>query len=533
MRQRGGVGMAAGIILSVLMLAGIIAWLLLRPEHRPRRETGSILPADAVMVFSIQPGKLINKAGLPDLLRDNIDLLGGAGMMIDPNQIASFADITRLGIRDDKPVLLFMQPGDMGFVMGLVFPLINRDAFEKGIQENLPGELGDQIIKQMTEEQGLRGIFRGREPIAFGYDDNSLLILVEENSRGDDLGPRVHKLFAQENGLAEARPAFRKFMEKGDDLGLWMDLDAAGELIPSEFAALFSSTPYFPKGEQTISWRFEPGELLMEQVVIGGDALPLRPVDPSLLDVIPANAVLTAVGGIDLAEVDKQVSSLLKDSSRLADILPEDIPLEKVQEFIENLTGGDELDLNEQLTGDLALALTDFELKEALFIKVPLPRLYLAGAFKTREGADMEALTRQFKIGETVGLEAFAGDDRIHLASPKFRESLEESGAVPEPVTGPARNQLTTPSAAMALNFPRLARVLEKFPEAVPAIPLLDRMGTFTATIHTQSDASRFTFRLTMQDRKTNVLRQVIELIMNPATPDPLEEDADGNSLPD
>tara|TARA_Y100000588_G_scaffold109620_2_gene120168 strand:+ start:32811 stop:34412 length:1602 start_codon:yes stop_codon:yes gene_type:complete len=533
MRQRGGVGMAAGIILSVLVLAGIIAWLLLRPEHRPHREAGSILPADAVMVFSIQPGKLINKAGLPDLLRDNIDLLGGAGMMIDPNQIASFADITRLGIRDDKPVLLFMQPGDMGFVMGLVFPLINRDAFEKGIQENLPGELGDQIIKQMTEEQGLRGIFRGREPIAFGYDDNSLLILVEENSRGDDLGPRVHKLFAQENGLAEARPAFRKFMEKGDDLGLWMDLDAAGELIPSEFAALFSSTPYFPKGEQTISWRFEPGELLMEQVVIGGDALPLRPVDPSLLDVIPANAVLTAVGGIDLAEVDKQVSSLLKDSSRLADILPEDIPLEKVQEFIENLTGGDELDLNEQLTGDLALALTDFELKEALFIKVPLPRLYLAGAFKTREGADMEALTRQFKIGETVGLEAFAGDDRIYLASPKFRESLEESGAVPEPVTGSARNQLTTPSAAMALNFPRLARVLEKFPEAAPAIPLLDRMGTFTATVHTQSDASRFTFRLTMQDRKTNVLRQVIELIMNPASPDPIEEDADGNSLPD
>ena len=151
MRQQGGTGMVVTVIAVILITAGLVAWLLLNPAVRPQRAAGEIIPGNAGAVFSFFPGRLVNKSGLPDFLREHLDDIGGIAMMIDPNQLDTLADFTKIGIREDQPVHLFFQEGNGGNRRaGLTLPLISREAFEKGMKENLPGGFGDKILKQIT-----------------------------------------------------------------------------------------------------------------------------------------------------------------------------------------------------------------------------------------------------------------------------------------------------------------------------------------------------------------------------------------------
>ena len=234
MRQHGGTGMVVAVIAMVLVMAGLIAWLLLKPSTQPQREPGGIIPSNAGAVLSFFPSRLVNKSGLSDLLRERLDDFGGMAMMIDPNQLGTLADFTKLGIREDKPVHLFFQPGKNGPRAGLVLPLINREAFEKGMKENLPGGFGDEILKQITEERGLRGIFRGQWPFVFAYDHNALVLLFEESQLDEaptDLGAALHELFGQENGLVATDPTFAHYVEANHDLGYWVKLEALPSLL--------------------------------------------------------------------------------------------------------------------------------------------------------------------------------------------------------------------------------------------------------------------------------------------------------------
>ncbi|SVC50567.1 uncharacterized protein METZ01_LOCUS303421, partial [marine metagenome] len=152
-RQHGGTGMVIAVIAMVLAMAGLIAWLLLNPTTRPQREPGEIIPGNAGAVFSFFPSRLVNKSGLPDYAGE---YFGGMGKQLD-----TLADFTKLGIREDQPIHLFAQKGNNGPRVGLILPLISRETFEKGMKE-LPNIFGvDNILKQMTEERGLRGIFKG------------------------------------------------------------------------------------------------------------------------------------------------------------------------------------------------------------------------------------------------------------------------------------------------------------------------------------------------------------------------------------
>ncbi len=116
MRQRGGTGMVIAVIAMVLTMAGLVAWLLLNPTTRPQREAGEIIPSNAGAVVSFYPSRLVNKSGLPDFLREHLDDLGGMAMMINPNQLDTLADFTKLGIREDRPVHLFSRREKMARV---------------------------------------------------------------------------------------------------------------------------------------------------------------------------------------------------------------------------------------------------------------------------------------------------------------------------------------------------------------------------------------------------------------------------------
>ncbi|MDP7010776.1 MAG: DUF4836 family protein [Verrucomicrobiota bacterium] len=516
-RQHGGTGMVIAVIAIVLAMAGLIAWLLLNPTTRPQREPGEIIPDNAGAVFSFFPGRLVNKSGLPDYAGE---YLGGMG-----NQLDTLADFTKLGIREDQPIHLFAQKGNNGPRVGLTLPLISREAFEKGMNE-LPNIFGvDNILKQMTEERGLRGIFRGELPFVFAYDHHSLVLLFEEPRLGGDstdLGAALHELFDQESGLSSAEPSFARHIEAGHDLGYWVKLEALPQLLGKEATGNLDQLGDQLQGITTLGMQFEPGEATLDLMLTGENHLPLRPADPELLKAIPEDSVLIFAGGVDLKAVGKQVAATLDEGNGWLNQLGDEVAVDKLREIIQNLTRGEDLDLDAQFTGDIALALTGFELKKvtkAPLIPLPLPdnlqyptpKLHLAGSFKTKEEADTKTLVEQFRLTEALGLEAFARDNVIHLASPDLRQSLEQNGMVPNPVDGPTREQLGGQGATLILNFGRLLKVLDQFPEQRAAAAGLEPLKSLAVTLHSGDNSNRAVIKLALNNKKVNALRQMID----------------------
>jgi hypothetical protein len=521
-RQHGGTGMVIAVIAIVLAMAGLIAWLLLNPTTRPQREPGEIIPDNAGAVFSFFPGRLVNKSGLPDYAGE---YLGGMG-----NQLDTLADFTKLGIREDQPIHLFAQKGNNGPRVGLTLPLISREAFEKGMNE-LPNIFGvDNILKQMTEERGLRGIFRGELPFVFAYDHHSLVLLFEEPRLGGDstdLGAALHELFDQESGLSSAEPSFARHIEAGHDLGYWVKLEALPQLLGKEATGNLDQLGDQLQGITTLGMQFEPGEATLDLMLTGENHLPLRPADPELLKAIPEDSVLIFAGGVDLKAVGKQVAATLDEGNGWLNQLGDEVAVDKLREIIQNLTRGEDLDLDAQFTGDIALALTGFELKKvtkAPLIPLPLPdnlqyptpKLHLAGSFKTKEEADTKTLVEQFRLTEALGLEAFARDNVIHLASPDLRQSLEQNGMVPNPVDGPTREQLGGQGATLILNFGRLLKVLDQFPEQRAAAAGLEPLKSLAVTLHSGDNSNRAVIKLALNNKKVNALRQMIEMGTKP-----------------
>jgi len=524
MRQHGGTGMVVAVIVGVLTLAGLIAWLLLDNPDRPQREPAEVVPTDASAVFTFYPGRLVNKAGLPDLIRENLDQLGGLALMVEPDQLGVLADFTRLGIRNDLPVHLFLQPGNNGPRAGLVLPLISREAFETGMRDNLPGDFGDDILNQMTEERGLRGIFKNKLPFVFAYDHHTLVLLFEESGpdpeQSSTLGTMLHTLFDQEKGLAAAEASFAKYLEANHDLGYWVKLDALPQLLDKSTRRDLEKLGAPLRGITTLGLRFEPGQATLDLTLTGSQDLPFRPVDPKLLKAIPRDYVLTLASGLDLKAIGEQVTNALGENGGLIEQLGDEVPMDKLREIIQNLTRGEDINLDEQFTGDMAIALTGFDMQKVPLLNVRLPKLRLVGSFKTKAKADTGKLVEQFKLAEPLGLEAFAREDIIHLASPDLRAPLEQNGTVPEPIAGPARDQLANPSAAMILNFTQLTKVLEKFPSTHQAAAAIAPLETLDATLRTAAGTHRATLRITLRNKKTNALGQLIKMSINPAQPD-------------
>jgi hypothetical protein len=144
------------------------------------------------------------------------------------------------------------------------------------------------------------------------------------------------------------------------------------------------------------------------------------------------------------------------------------------------------------------------------------PKLHLAGSFKTKANADTEALLKQFKLTEALGLEAFARDNVLHLASPDLRKSLEQNGMVPNPVDGPTREQLGDQGATLILNFGRLLKVLDQFPEQRAAAAGLEPLKSLAIILHSGDNSNRAVIKLALKDKKVNALRQMIEMGTKP-----------------
>ncbi len=526
MRQRGGTGMVIAVIAVVLTMAGLVAWLLLNPTTRPQREAGEIIPSNAGAVVSFYPSRLVNKSGLPDFLREHLDDLGGMAMMINPNQLDTLADFTKLGIREDRPVHLFFQKGKNGPRAGLILPLISREAFEKGMKENMPGNFGDEILKQMTEERDLRGIFSGQWPFVFAYDHHSLVLLFEEPQFGENsmnLGAALHELFDQESGLSSSEPSFDRYVSAEHDFGYWIKLEMLPGLLGEEMVRNLDQLNAQLQGVTTMGIRFEPGEAILDLMLAGKNRLPLRPVDPELLKTIPDDSALIFAGGVDLKAIGEQVAATLEGDNGLIKQLGDEVPVDKLREIIQNLTGGENIDLDAQFTGDVVLALTDFEMKKITKtpliplplpddLQLPSPKLHLAGSFKTKANADTEALLKQFKLTEALGLEAFAREGIIHLASPALRESLEQNGMVPNPVDDSTREQIGGRGASFILNFNRLLKVLDKFPKQRAAAARLEPLESLALTLDSSNEESHAVIKLRLHNKEINALRQMVEM---------------------
>ncbi|MDP7010919.1 MAG: DUF4836 family protein [Verrucomicrobiota bacterium] len=529
MSQHGGTGMVIAAIAVVLTMAGLIAWLLLNPTTRPHRETGEVIPSNAGAVFSFYPSRLVNKSGLPDFLREHLDDLGGMAMMIDPNQLDTLADFTRLGINEDQPLHLFFQQSDNGPRAGLILPLISREAFEKGMKNNMPGNFGDEILKQMTEERGLRGIFTGQWPFVFAYDHHVLVLLFEEPQFGGnsmDRRTKLHELFDQESGLSSTEPSFARYVGAEHDIGYWVKLETLPGLLGDELPMNLDQLDDQLQGITTMGIRFEPGEAILDLMLPGEHRLPVRPMDPELLKTMPDDSALIFAGGVDLKEIGKQVGATLVGDNGLINQLGDEVTMEKFHEIIKNLTGGVNIDLDAQFTGDVALAFTDFEMKKVTKapviplplpdnLQLPMPKLHMSGSFKTKTNADTEALLKQFTLTEALGLEAFERDGMIHLASPNLRKSIEQNGTVPNPIDEQTREQLAARGATITLDFNRLLKILDKFPKQRAAVAGLESLESLVLTLSSNNGEDHAVLKLRLNNKKTNALRQMVEMGAN------------------
>jgi len=534
--RRGGAAMVVIALLAVLVIAGLVTYLVFKPESRGAdRPASAFVPEDASVVVSLNLDSILKKSDLPGLLKENpemmmmVQMMGGGSLQ---------ADLSEKGFRSGEPILVFTIADKGGVIIGAVAPLSDRAQFEKTLEELKKSPVlsmamnGNEDDYEITERDGTRGMFsKSMEDIAFVYTHQAMLFLHQSDS-AIDLNAMAIDLLKNGGGLTDVNEAFRDFGTANYDLGLWYNGEKAsgqildelpGEMLPPDLEELLKNTV-------SLGLRFENGKAVLEGTAYhnGEQQLPTHSVSDHLIDAVPGDALFAVVAGLDVQAMMKVAKQMLSEVPELPEEVDEQ--LGAANTFLENMLGMNGEELTEKLSGDFMLSVGNIELPESKEVPPPklfglekyipslnlpaieLPKVELVAGLTTREpGSLQESIDHMESAISGLGIEVVAKDKTVFLASTKHAEEIQKSGKATTPLSAGHRALLAGNHVAGYINYTRLEELAEKLPMLKDSTQGMESFDILAFAAKSDAKKHQLTVSLHFKEREHNSLRQLLK----------------------
>lgn len=496
------------------------------PVSKPAAGAGTLaahLPQKLTMLFSANVKQLLEKGGHKEFLKSKIF----EQIMAEVNDelaISILKDPAASGLDIAQPAHVFMnilppaEDNDFGAEPlvegGLLMAVKDSATLEKTINKIIATT---GLPLKVAEAKGFKQLAMAGMPVAMGFTDQVFVIVGTSDQAKVLQVPAM--LEARINGNSKPSNSLSEHLKKKYDIGAWFDynqlltiMDAAiGEDPVSKLVNdIYKDLTY----SATLS--FEPGAINSDlSISFGKEAnqfagLAGKGADAALLDLVPQNTIAAFAESINMAAVRKFFNK---------DILPLLLKQPEFEEVLAMMEAEIGLTLKDLLSipkGDFILSWDSLEMAEGDFGPTPAVGFLVGLTVDNWVAANKLINNEKLQEGMTMlkgmfGIQFAQNQKALFITSKKHANAVAE-GKVANPVKGNKRAMLGKHVAGGFVRFAGIADVIEVMSEgdeeAAQAVNILRKFDEASFT----SDMTSMNASLTFKDKKTNSLKQLIDL---------------------
>ena len=499
--------------------------LIADPADKPAAGAPSLashLPKKMTMLFSANLKQLLDKGGHKDFLES--DLFKQIVEEVDDElAIAILKDPAASGMDVAQPAHLFMNVqapaeefGEPTVTGGLVMGVKDAATLEKTINKFIAAA---GLPLRVTEAKGYKQLAMEGMPVALGFTDNVMVIV---GTNDETKAGRVQAILkARIRGNAKPNAALATHLKKKYDLAAWFDYaqlmamvgeavgeeDPAAALLMDLYEALtYSATVSFDAGAVSVDFSGDFGaEGNKKFAEMGG-----KGTDASLLNMVPDDSILAFAESVNMKPIRKMFNEdilpILEDNDEFGEVL----------ELIEENFG---LTLKELLSipkGDVVLSWDSLEMAEGDF--GPQPKVGFVFGFTVDNWKAANKLINNPELQQgmamlkgMLGIQFAQNQKALFITTDKHAGAVAE-GATVNPIKGARRNLLGKHVAGGFLRFDRVADVVETMAEGDEEADKIVEVLRVFDEVSFSSDMLSMKSKLTFKDKKTNALKQIVNL---------------------
>ena len=500
--------------------------LIADPAEKPAAGDDSLashLPKKLTMLFSANLQQLLDKGGYQEFLKS--DIFEEALEELN-NELAEsiLKDPAASGLNVAQPTHLFLnvQPpaddaefGEPTVTGGLLVGVKNTAKLEKTLNE-LIGATGMPL--KVMELDGYKQVAMAGMPVALGFTKNAFVIVGTNNEEKAARIPAMLK--ARLTGKTKPNASLRSHLAKKYDVAAWFDyaglMEMAGEAIGEEDPAMAKLMEIYENLTYSSTVSFEPGAVTMDFSAAFGDekekfdAMGGKGIDAPLLNMVPDDSILAFAESLNMKPIRKMINE---------DVLPLFNEFEEFEEVIEMMEENLGITIDDLLSipkGDFMLSWDSLEMAEGDF--GPQPKFGFVLGLTVENWVAANKLINNPELQQAMamlkgmfGIQFAQNQKALFLTTDKHAGAVAE-GTTVNPIKGARRNTLGKNVMGGFIRFDRVADVVETMAEGEEeADQVVEVLRVFDEASFT-SDMFSMKGKLTLNDKKTNSLKQIIDL---------------------
>jgi hypothetical protein len=332
------------------------------------------IPADALAVFTIRAGDLLNKAGYEQpidipILADHREAITA----MSPFASELLRDPESVGLDLTKPMHFYVQhlppvgKPSAGFapLLGVVAAVSDSNALEVSLSRLVEARLGGfgrQVMNSLKEENGWWILNTNRLPLAFAFSKKVMVVVIRETPRpGESLAAPLNAAVKSTSGLPATQPDFKRHLDERMDIDLWWNTRRTRQVLATGDDAGMGALLAKLTDSQTLSAGafFEKGAaawFIHQQSAEGATAMTGKGLEDPLPALISQRAALAIGLSLDMPAARRWLADLPARFGPQLDLTPK-----KIDELLNASTG---LNYDQWLklpAGGIAVTLTDVQ----------------------------------------------------------------------------------------------------------------------------------------------------------------------------
>ena len=487
------------------------------------------LPKDNSIIISLKAGAMMKKGGYAELMKSPLmaDLMAE---IQDEFVLGLIQNPAAAGIDVDQPIHIFSsitppadEFSDPGIKGGLVAS-VKDAAVIKALLDKLI--VASELPLEPVAKQGYTAILPPM-PVAIGYSKDSLIIIISNNPEDTPQMPGLlDDRFAGKNALAKDSRA-AALLQRRYDLAAWVDSGKllnlvsglAGDLAELGANPLAGLSEKINEGsELTATVRFEAGSVEVglasysKQGLIEGN-LSKGGLDKNLLKSVPDNAIVAGSAAINMKPIREFM---------IKEVLP---PLKNGEfaEFVQQAENALGLTFEELLSipkGDFLLVFDGLHQEDEF--EPPMPRFLLGLSIDNKANLkkllDNPGVAGGLAVPRAYGMDLTHTDKGLFFYSENYAEAVQ-NGKVKNPANARHLAVLGQNDMGGYLKFAGVAALINQMaegdPDAMMAAQIMGKLDEFSlkSTFGKVVGEQTFSTQLTFKDKKTNGLKQLVNLI--------------------